>query len=115
MRPKVRVYVAGPYSSNPEAGTNAAIDAGDRLLVAGLFPYVPHLSHFWNARHPHDWQTWMDVDREWLGACHALVRLPGESRGADQEVAWAKELGIQVFCDIEDCISWSRSVLPAPG
>ena len=43
------------------------------------------------------YERWLEYDMEWLTACDALVRLPGESKGADREVARAKELGIEVY------------------
>jgi len=36
--------------------------------------------------------------------CNAVLRLPGESKGADAEVALAEENGIDVFYSIEDLI-----------
>ena len=35
-----------------------------------------------------------------LQHCDAVLRLPGESRGADQDVAIARERGIPVFTDV---------------
>jgi hypothetical protein len=37
-----------------------------------------------------------------LAHCDAVLRLPGESRGADQDVAIARQLGIPVYLRIED-------------
>src|SRR5947209_20037439 len=34
--------------------------------------------------------------------CDAVLRIPGESRGADQEVRMAKERGMPVFFRVED-------------
>ncbi len=36
-----------------------------------------------------------------LAAADALIRLPGESGGADAEVDCARALGIPVFCSIQ--------------
>lgn len=103
----IRVYVAGPYSSHPETGTNNAIDAGDMILALGFIPYVPHLSHFWDKRHPHSWETWMALDYHWLHLCNALLRLPGDSRGADQEEVWARGANIPVFYSVEELVKWA--------
>jgi len=97
-----RVYVAGPYSADPLVCTLTAIDAGDVLLCLGFTPFVPHLTHYWDARHPHDWDVWMEFCRSWVLACHILLRLPGTSPGADQEVAWATKAGIPVAYSIEE-------------
>ncbi len=37
-----------------------------------------------------------------LAKCDAVLRIPGESKGADQDVRIAKEKGIPVFYDISD-------------
>jgi NAD-dependent oxidoreductase involved in siderophore biosynthesis len=37
-----------------------------------------------------------------LAHCDAVLRLPGESRGAEQDVAIARQLGIPVYLRIED-------------
>lgn len=97
---EIRVYVAGPYSSNPEANTDNAIFHGDWLAALGFFPYVPHLTHFWEQRHHHEYEFWLKQDMVWLRLCHAVLRLPGHSSGADGEVKEAESLGIPVFNDI---------------
>ena len=97
-----RIYVAGPISKGDrESNYATAIDAADRLLVAGWNPYVPHLCLWWHERYPHTHAEWMAHDFVWVAACDALVRLPGESDGADQEVALACRLGIPVYNGIE--------------
>lgn len=110
MRP-VRVYVSGPYSSDPERNTENAIAIADELLKAGFAPYVPHLTHFWHARYPHEWKEWIDFDLVWLPLCHVLYSYPGESRGADIEVARALELGMPVFYRLSDLFDWRGSIL----
>lgn len=74
----------------------AAMDAAEGLLRGGFAPYLPHLDHFWHLVHPHDYETWLALDFAWLAACDVLVRLPGDSPGADREVAEAEHLGILV-------------------
>ena len=37
-----------------------------------------------------------------LQRCDAVLRIPGESRGADQDVALARELGLPVYFDVND-------------
>lgn len=95
------VYVAGPYSGDEEANTDQAIAAGEMILAGGYYPYVPHLSHFWHERHPHTYTEWLEFDMAWLARCDALVRLPGESPGAEREVAFARSAAIPVFHGVE--------------
>ncbi len=100
------VYVAGPYSSDPETHTRTAIEAGQRIADAGAVPFVPHLYHFWHQQIPGGYEQWMRLDLAWLSKCDALVRLPGESPGADREVAEAERLGLPVFLGID---AWEAS------
>jgi hypothetical protein len=100
------VYIAGPYSSDPENNTKAAIVMGEYVLAAGMIPFIPHLSHYWHKFFEHDWQTWLRIDHEVLRRCDAVLRIPGESLGAEHEVATAKQLWIDVFYDIESLTKW---------
>lgn len=95
------VYVAGPYSSDPEAGVAAAIEAGNRLLDLGLYPVIPHMSHYLHQAKPRAYEVWMRMDFALLRRCDALLRLPGESSGADREVALARSLGLPVYACVE--------------
>ncbi len=92
------VFVAAPNSrGNVSRNVQAAIVAGEQLLAAGFVPFVPHLCHLWDLVSEHDYETWMRYTLAWVERCDALVRLPGESPGADREVARAVELGRPVF------------------
>lgn len=93
---KTRPYVAGPYTSAPDANTDIAIAVGNVLLDAGFCPFVPHLSHFWEQRHPQDYERWLELDLAFLRECDFLVRIPGESSGADSEVECCHAWGIPV-------------------
>ena len=101
------VYVAGPYTGNEEANVVRALDAATVLLRAGLFPYVPHLSHFWEDLHPHHYEVWMALDFGWVRRSDAVLRLPGESKGADREVALASSLGLPVFHSTDAVLAWA--------
>lgn len=97
-RRPLRIYVAGPYTDDPDGCTATAIAAGAAVLDAGHAPFVPHLAHYWHTLHgPRDYEDWMRIDLAWLRAADAVLRLPGESSGADREVALAHELGIPVI------------------
>lgn len=95
---RTRIYVAGPYTKgNPLENSKKAIEVGNRLLEAGYAPFCPHLTHWWHELHPQPYQAWLDYDNEWLPLCHAVLRLPGESNGADKEVELANHLHIPVY------------------
>lgn len=103
------VYVAGPLTAR-SGKTQAqhvddAIDAGTKLLQLGFHPYIPHLSHFWDQRTPRPYEVWMALDFAWIVRCDALLRMPGESPGADREVFKARDLGVPVFYSIEELVA----------
>lgn len=101
------VYIAGPYTHpDPVANTRAAMEMGDRLAVLGMAPYVPHLSLFWHLLFPHPVDWWYEFDLHWLARCDCLLRLPGESKGADDEVEYALAHGIPVFRSLDGLLHW---------
>lgn len=102
---RIFVYLAGPYTKpDPVVNTAKAIAFGNFLLDHGYRPFVPHLSmyqHFVQAR---PWQEWLDIDFDWIARCDVLIRLPGESAGADAEIKHAIEIGIPVLnIQADDC------------
>ena len=87
MTRAIRVYVAGPYTKGDVAvNVREAILAGGRIYDAGMVPFVPHLTHFWHTVAPRPYEDWLRLDMEWLRVCDALLRLPGDSSGADKEL-----------------------------
>lgn len=101
-QPATRVYVAGPYSADPEACVQAAIDAADQLLHHGHAPLVPHLKHPWITQTGHSYEAWLALDMAWVEAADVVLRLPGESPGADREVAHARAHGIPVVDSLDE-------------
>ena len=96
-----RIYIAGPYTQGDVAiNVRNAYAAADRLANLGFAPFVAHHTHFWHMLFPRPYESWLELDLEFLPCCHALLRLPGPSSGADGEVAAAKSLGIPVFEDV---------------
>jgi hypothetical protein len=65
-------------------------------------PYIPHLTMLWHTVSPHEVQFWYDYDLYWLRCCDGLYRIPGESTGADGEVAQAEADGQPVFNSMDD-------------
>lgn len=99
---KVRVYVAGPYTlgDSIEHCRNAFVVA-DVLRGLGYVPFVPHWMALATLTAPMTYEQAMAMCFAWLEVCNALLRLPGESSGADREMALAGEIGIPVFYSIE--------------
>lgn len=96
-----RLYIAGPYSGGDQiVNVRNAVLAGEAARALGWSVYIPHLNALWHAIAPHDWEFWLRHDLEWLEACDALLRLPGESVGADREVVRAAALGVLIIGEL---------------
>lgn len=127
-----RVYVASAISRGDLTDNiNRAIDAGRDLMRAGFAPLVPHTSAFWGGA-THGWVAapdgnmskhtyavatvggfegathadWLGIDIPWVLVSDAVLRLPGESAGADQETAAARAAGIPVFESVAEVVAW---------
>jgi len=99
----IRVFVSGPYTSDPEGNTEKALALATELLDLGFVPFVPHLSHYWNKLYSRDYETWLELDFAWIDACDFLYRMPGDSPGGDREVIYARELvGKPVVCSMPE-------------
>ena len=80
------------------------------LVEMGLSPLLPQLTEFieieCGIRLPH--ATWMDLDMPWVEASDIVLRLPGDSAGADIEVAHARRHGIPVvfsFAELRELLN----------
>ena len=92
------IYVAGPYTNgDPVLNVRKAIEAAEQLRELGYVPFIPHLTHLWHLISPHEYEYWIEYDKEWLEKCDALLRLPGISKGADDEVMRMFYLNKPVF------------------
>ena len=127
-----RVYIAGPISRGDLAhNIRQAEEAFFVLLKAGLAPFCPHWSCYSTGPkvvpelpgqpgYVYAVATqaggggcchadWLGADLPWVAVSDALLRLPGESSGADAEVACAREQGIPVFDTVDDVLGWSKA------
>lgn len=119
------VYVAGPLGKGDLVkNISRAHDAGIALLKAGLSVIVPHGSCFW----ANQWiapmgnyalmpcvepkgiahADWLAMDLEIVRRCDAVLRLEGDSIGADMEVDEADRRGIPVFYSVENVLRHVR-------
>jgi hypothetical protein len=104
----IRVYVAGPFSGNVTANVMAAIAQGDAIDALGFDAEVPHLFMQWDMLHHHDYEHWMKKCLSKLDTCQILFRMPGDSPGADREVAHAHVTGIPVVFSIPELLMVKR-------
>ncbi len=116
LKRRTRVYVAGPYTQGDVAiNVRRAMLAASELMDHGYAPYVPHLTHFEHMAFPRPYNDWLKQDNQFLPCCDALLRLPGDSTGADGEVEFAERLGIPVFKSIEDLRIHTHNRCPFQG
>lgn len=121
-----RVYIAGPISRGDLChNVNQATAAFVALAKAGFAPFAPQWSVYSKPAHKRfeSWgeevlceatiqgndemqhADWMGVDIPWVAVSDAVLRLPGESTGADMETAYAEAHGIPVLHSIEAVIA----------
>ena len=100
----MRVYIAGPYTKGDVAiNVRNAMMVADRVLERGHFPLIPHLTHFWHLVSPKEYDFWLKYDASFIKYwADAMLRLSGESAGADAEVSIAEQLGKPVYYHVED-------------
>lgn len=98
-----KIYVAGPYSKGDVAvNVKTAMDVANQLIEMGYAPYCPHLTHFLHINNHQPYEKWLELDNQFIPCCDAVLRIPGESSGADKEVELAISLNIPVFFTIDE-------------
>ncbi|MFC8596808.1 DUF4406 domain-containing protein [Isoptericola sp. NPDC057191] len=110
------ILIAGPYRSGT-GGDPAAMEANLRRLEKAAWPifaagHVPMIGEWVALPVLHSAGATIDDDlaadvlyptaQRLLQHCDAVLRLPGESTGADQDVAIATSRGLPVYDDVAD-------------
>lgn len=103
-----RIYVAGPFTSDPIGNTAQAVEAARELAAAGLHPFVPHVACEWAAELD-GYEGAMVECIAWVTVCDAVLRVPGASPGADREVAHARRRRMPVFYAVADVLAWATA------
>lgn len=107
--PKPRVYVAGPYSGkNPhdvECNVNEAILVADELWRQGYYPFIPHLTHFWEQQYQHEYMEWLELDLAWLRVADCMYVIE-ESPGVRIEMEYCRRHDIPVFFNLAEMNKW---------
>ena len=103
---RTKVYLSGPITlGDRDHNFRQACDAHRRLMEARFAVMNPILTMLipgcWDI--PHD--EWIAADLPWVAAADVLLRLPGESTGADEECEFAAIVDVPVYTDIEQLIA----------
>jgi len=106
------VYLAGPMHLGYVDGLIQSIEVTAALWDKGHIAYSPYSMLFVNIRMSPgipmppgspDYERFMEYDFTVIEEfCDAVFRLPGESAGADREVALARELEIPVYYSLDE-------------
>lgn len=111
------ILIAGPYRSGTGDDPDL-LDANLRHLEAAAWPvfrsgHVPMIGEWvalpvlrgaggTSVADPVAAQVMYPTAERLLAHCDAVLRLPGDSTGADQDVAIAKQRGLPVYYAVED-------------
>jgi hypothetical protein len=97
-----RIYISGPLTSSGNVRENLerAMGVARELIELGFAPFCPHLSYHIDPGEELAHEVWMEVELPWVAVADAVLRLPGESVGAEIEVANAERAGVPVFFTI---------------
>jgi hypothetical protein len=99
----IRVYISGPYSTGDQAENVArAMTVWHRLVDLGFHPYCPHLTHFLHMQRQRPYDEWIAFDLDEIESQDVVLRLPGESKGADKETERAIDLLMPVITGTTD-------------
>ena len=102
------VFITSPYTLGDVAvNVRNQLDTADKLMNLGICPIVPLLSHFQHLHRPRPYEHWMEIDFEKIRRSDALLRLPGESKGSEREIKFAKEIEKPVFYSISEVKEWN--------
>jgi hypothetical protein len=102
----VKCYIASPYTVGDSAeNVRAQMEAAHKLMDYCISPYTPLLSHFLHIYQPRNYDEWMAIDMSFLPMCDCLLRLPGDSAGADVQVCRAQSLKIPVFESVDAVVA----------
>jgi hypothetical protein len=112
MTPQL-ILIAGPYRSgtggDPDlvAANLARLEAAavpvyraGHVPMIGEWVALPVLHRADEARVALDGDVMYETAARLIEHCDAVLRLPGDSRGADQDVALARSRGLPVYTDV---------------
>lgn len=104
------VFISAPYTHpDPIENTRIVCEVWHKLRKCGFIPFAPHLSMLLQFHKPMDIQFWYDYDIEVMKRCDIVLRLQGESVGADNEVRIATNIGVPVFTSVDELVEFTNN------
>ncbi len=102
----IKVFIASPYrTGDMSSNIRLQSDIYSGLMDLGFAPYgsiVSSLSQ--HIAHPKPHEEWVKIENEFISVCNCVLRVGGESKGADECVNYAKSLKKEIFYSINDLI-----------
>lgn len=104
----VMVYVASPYTKGDNfVNVQRQIEVGNKLIDFGIIPYLPLVgSAYLHAQKERHFSEWLGMDFNIIMKCDAILRLSGESSGADMEERFANTIKKPVFYTVEAVVKY---------
>ena len=112
MNERTIIYISGPISKGSWQGNYEQAEIAMRELIErGYSPINPMMTMKMDDAEDITHATWMAIDLPQVRVSAAVLRLPGESIGADTETSHASLYGIPVFFSIDELDQWEHCKL----
>jgi len=104
-------------SGNPYLNVRRGLCVGTTLAKRGYLPFIPHLTAVWEIAAPEEftYEDWLAMDFEQIVLSDALLRLDGDSRGADREIAHARSHGVPVYYSLDTLFACEPATREVPA
>lgn len=109
-------YLSGPITNGGKASPKEreencrrSHEAHADLVALGVAVINPVLSYHVDPNCQISHATWLKGDFEIVKRCDCVLRLPGESSGAEAECRLAKEHGIPVFLGLNSVLDFAQN------
>lgn len=116
-RNRVRVYIAGPMTNGSGrffnmAKINEAIKVYFTLIKLGFVPHCPQLTVFGEFMSPNDvsYEQWLELDRCYIDDTDVVLRIEGDSKGADRECEYARHYGKPIIYGLDSFLAKYKEV-----
>ena len=100
------VYIAGPITNGGAAynwrAIRLAVQAAFDLEKLGYATHCPQMFVGFAEALNIPWESWVESGKAWVAVSDAVLRIPGESKGADEECNTARIEMIPVFDSVEE-------------
>lgn len=105
--PHPHVYISGPMTLGDQTlNQKWLVDCAELFYNLGAVPIVPVGSILWHSHYPKTHRSWLDIDCSILLRCDLVFRIPGRSKGADQEEEAARVGKIPHFTKMHKAIKY---------